>query len=94
MSVDRIELRRTLSTQLLDVIEVLVDEAVREQLAAHTSTNGSSPYMTVTEAAEYLRASKQRVYDLLSAGRLTRRKDGTRVLVSREELEAHLAGNS
>jgi len=29
------------------------------------------PYLTVPEAAEYARASRQRIYDLLSAGRLT-----------------------
>jgi excisionase family DNA binding protein len=49
------------------------------------------PYLNVSEAAEYLRASRQRVYDLLSCGRLRRYKDGSRVLVSRAELEAYLS---
>jgi excisionase family DNA binding protein len=49
-----------------------------------------SPYMTVQEAADYLRAKPQRVYDLLSARRLTRHKDGSRVLISRDELDTHL----
>jgi excisionase family DNA binding protein len=52
----------------------------------------SSPYMTVAEAAEYLRADRQRVDDLLSQRRLTRFKDGRRTLVSRAEVEAYLAG--
>jgi excisionase family DNA binding protein len=50
-----------------------------------------SPYLTVTEAAGYLRCSPQRIYDLLSTRRLTRHKDGRRVLVARAELDAHLA---
>ena len=49
--------------------------------------------LTVPEAAEYLRAKPQRVYDLLSDGRLTRKKDGSRVLVDRQELDRYLAGN-
>jgi excisionase family DNA binding protein len=52
-----------------------------------------SPYLTVPEAAEYLRAKPQRVYDLLSSRRLTRYRDGRRVLVSRAELDAYLAEN-
>jgi excisionase family DNA binding protein len=44
--------------------------------------------MTTAEAAEYLRAKPQRVHDLLSAGRLTRHKEGGRTLVSRAEVEA------
>lgn len=54
--------------------------------------HGSSEYLTVQEASELLRAKRQRIYDLLSAGRLTRYRDGSRVLVSRQELEGHLRG--
>ena len=49
-----------------------------------------SPYLTVEEAAAFLRCKRQRVDDLLSARRLTRHKDGSRTLVSRAELEAHV----
>lgn len=52
----------------------------------------ASTYLTVAEAADYLRAKPQRLYDLLSARRLTRFKDGSRVLVARAELDAHLGG--
>jgi excisionase family DNA binding protein len=54
----------------------------------------ASEFVTVEEAAELLRARPQRVYDLLSQGRLTRFKDGSRVLVARAELLAHLAGEA
>jgi excisionase family DNA binding protein len=50
------------------------------------------PYLTVAEAAAYLRAKPQRVYDLLSARQLSRHKDGRRVLISRAELDNYLAG--
>ena len=49
-----------------------------------------SPYMTVPEAAEHLRCSRQRVDNLLSARRLTRIKDGRRTLVARSEVEQRL----
>ncbi len=41
--------------------------------------------MTVTETANYIRCGRQRVYDLLSAGRLTRHKDGSRALIERAD---------
>ncbi len=52
----------------------------------------SSPFLSIPEAAELLRAKRQRVDDLLSSDRLTRHKDGSRTLVSRAELLAYLNG--
>jgi len=51
-----------------------------------------SPYLSVPEAAAYLRCKRQRVDDLLSQGVLTRVKEGGRTLVAWAELEAHLRG--
>ena len=51
----------------------------------------ASPYLTVTEAATFLRSKRQRVDDLLSSGRLTRYKDGGRTLLLRREVEAYVA---
>jgi excisionase family DNA binding protein len=67
-----------------------IAERVTELLAERAPAANSSPYLSPIEAAEYLRADRQRVYDLLSSGRLTRHKDGSRVLVSRAELDAYL----
>lgn len=61
---------------------------------SRTPETAASPYMTVPEAAEYLRSRRHRVDDLLSQRRLTRFKDGTRTLVSRAELEAYVAAQS
>jgi excisionase family DNA binding protein len=49
-----------------------------------------SPYLTIPEAAAYLRCKRQRVDDLLSQRRLSRVKDGGRTLIVRDELEAYL----
>jgi excisionase family DNA binding protein len=51
-----------------------------------------APFLTVNEAAQLLRCKPQRIYDLLSAHRLTRFKDGSRVLLSRAEVEAWVGG--
>lgn len=53
---------------------------------------GASPYLTVPEAAAYLRCKRQRIDDLLSQGVLTRVKEGGRTLVGRAEIDAHLRG--
>ena len=46
--------------------------------------------LTAAEAADYLRCGKQRVYDLVSQGRLPHLKDGARVLIRRADLLAYL----
>jgi excisionase family DNA binding protein len=63
---------------------------LERRLAEATAQTEPSPYMTIVEAAEYLRCSRQRVDDLLSQRRLTRQKDGRRTLVRRSEVEAYL----
>ncbi len=86
-------LRLELPDALVDAIAERAAEIVLERLGEREALAGS-PYLSVDEAAEYLRSSRQRVYDLLSSGRLSRHKDGSRVLVARAELEAHLAGEA
>jgi excisionase family DNA binding protein len=81
-------------------IIVALDPAVTESVAVRAAAivlerlrqaDPVSPYMTVAEAAAYARCKRQRIYDLLSSRRLTRYKDGSRALILRAELEAHLA---
>jgi excisionase family DNA binding protein len=78
----------SLPPETLDALVERVAELVLERASGRDQTN---PYLTVAETAELLRAKQQRVYDLLSARRLTRYKDGRRVLVRRAELERYLA---
>lgn len=49
-----------------------------------------SPYLTVAEAAEYLRCSRERIHALLTQRRLSRHKDGGRTLILRSELESYV----
>jgi excisionase family DNA binding protein len=51
-------------------------------------------YLTPQEAADYLRTSKQRVYDLTSQNRLKVCKDGSRNLYRRVDLDAYLSGEA
>jgi excisionase family DNA binding protein len=81
----------TLPPEVLDALAEEVTERVLERF--DSADRGTSPYLTVTEAAAHLRAKPQRVYDLLSARRLTRHKDGRRVLVARAELDDYLAAS-
>lgn len=59
-------------------------------LTTTTQTRSTSPFFTIPEAADYLRAKRQRVDDLLSAGLLTRIKDGGRTLLLRAEVEQYV----
>lgn len=64
-------------------------DAIRAAVVSKDQPEPVSPYMTIIEAAEYLRCSRQRIDDLLSQRRLTRSKDGSRTLILRSEVEAH-----
>ena len=65
---------------------------LRERLDGLAVGRELSPYLTVAEAADLIRSRPQRVYDLVSSGRLSRFKDGSRTLVLRAEVERWLAG--
>ena len=66
----------------------LIEQVVALVLERLPQPDPPSPYMTTEEAADFLRCSRQRVHDLLSSGRLSRRKEGGRTLVLRAEVEA------
>jgi excisionase family DNA binding protein len=70
-----------------DFLDALADR-VAERLGL--ATGPESRYLTIPEAAEYLRCKRQRVYDLLSARTLSRYKDGSRTLLSRAEVEEYV----
>lgn len=65
-------------------------EAIAEGVAERVATKSPSPqvaWMDVDAAAEYLACSPQRIYDLVSLGRLRPAKDGRRSLFRREWLD-------
>lgn len=83
-----------LPADLVERIAERAAELVLERLDASATNGGASEFLTIAEAAEVLRAKPQRVYDLCSEGRLTRHKDGSRVLIRRAEIVAYLAGEA
>jgi excisionase family DNA binding protein len=73
----------------------LATEEIEERIYARLVTRledalrvSRSPYLTVPEAAEYLRCKRQRIHNLTSAGKLARHKDGGRTLILRADLDA------
>lgn len=50
-------------------------------------------WLTVPEAAEHLRCKPQRIYDLAHQRRLPYVKDGSRVLISRADVDHYLNAN-
>ena len=77
--------------QVLDAVASRAADIVLERLQAEPNTSEvTSPYLTIREAAVLLRCSRQRIDDLLSQRRLTRHKDGSRTLVLRAEIQEHL----
>lgn len=52
-----------------------------------------SPYLTVLEAAQYLRLSKETIYRYLSSGRLPASKLAERWLFKKSDLDALVAGS-
>ena len=70
------------------IARAVADEIERRGTTANGAT--SSPWLTLTEAADYLRCERQRLYDLAANGALVPYKDGRRSLYRREALDAYL----
>jgi excisionase family DNA binding protein len=79
----------TVPVELDDCALATIAAAVADQTSAAAPPTGS-PYLTVAETATYLRTSRQAVDDMLSAGKLPRRKAGRRTLIARADVEAYL----
>ena len=86
------EVRLELPDGVIEAIAARAAAIVLERLEADQAP--ASPYLTVAEAAEYARCSRQRIYDLVSSRRLRRYKDGSRVLVRRDELDVYVERGS
>lgn len=82
-----------LSDAARQALEDLVAQKVREVLADAADAGEiepPSPYMSIPEAASFLRCERQRVYDLLSRRTFERFKDGSRTLLLRAEVESYV----
>jgi excisionase family DNA binding protein len=82
----------TVPPEALDEIARRAAEIVLAELerrdAERAADQGSSPWLSIPEAAERLRCKPQRIYEMRTDGRLTRYKEGGRAVVSRVEVES------
>jgi excisionase family DNA binding protein len=81
-----------LTVRLTD--EQLGEIAERAAALVPTGASAVSPWLNVTDAAERLRCGKDRIYDLIALGKLHPRRDGRRVLLHRDDLDAYVEGRS
>jgi excisionase family DNA binding protein len=81
-----------LTVRLTD--EQLVEIAERAAALIPTGAPTVSPWLNVAEAAERLRCRKDRIYDLISLGKLHPRRDGRRVLLHRDDLDSYVEGRT
>jgi excisionase family DNA binding protein len=79
----------TLSDEALEQIAQRAAEILAERQHDRAV---SQRWLTVDQAAAYIGAKRQRIYDLRSAGRLSRNGDGRRGLVDRHELDRLVGG--
>jgi excisionase family DNA binding protein len=70
-----------------ELVEAIAQRAALLMRQLELEENPPSPYMTVDEAAEFLRCRPKRIYDLRKSGRLARYSEGGRALVLRAEVE-------
>ena len=77
------EITLTMTTEQVEAIA----EKVAARMGAAPANSPVPDLMTPAEAAEYLRCAKRRIYDLASAGRLPRLREGGRLLVRRADLD-------
>lgn len=81
-----------LTVRLTD--EQLAEIALRAAALIPSSEPTASPWLNVADAAERLRCRKDRIYDLIALGRLHPRRDGRRVLLHRDDLDAYIEGGA
>lgn len=84
-----------LSIALPDEVLAEFVDLVAARVLEHLDARAPEPvgrWLTVEEAAAYLRCGRQRIYDLRSAGRLSRHGDGRKALIDRHELDALATG--
>jgi excisionase family DNA binding protein len=73
--------------ELVEAIAQRVADLLRD---AGPPASTADDLLTVEEVAKYLRAARQRVYDLVNSGRLPVVRDGRRLLFRRSVIDAYL----
>jgi excisionase family DNA binding protein len=81
----------SLAQALLDALDDDALDQLAERLAPRLATSTSTDgWLTVIEAADYLRCPTSRIYSLVSARRIPFVKDGSRTLLRRSALDEWL----
>ena len=90
----RSRLEAALAPELVTAIEQLVAERVEQALAEQVpAANGhGSPWLSVAEAAEYLRTSERTVQRLVKRSRVRSSTIGRRRLLHRDDLDSAATG--
>ena len=73
-------------------IEAVAERVV--EILAERQPQAALEVLTVDETADLLRCRRQRIYDLVSQGRLPHLKDGSRLLLRRGDVVAYLEGSA
>ena len=76
----------SLPRELVEIVAERAAELVEERNGARVE-----PWIDVREASAHLACPRSRIYALVSARRIPHRKDGSRLLFRRSELDAWLA---
>jgi excisionase family DNA binding protein len=87
----RDSLLRALAPELVEALEELVEERVAALTHAQAASGNGSPWLSVAEAANYLRVSERKVQRLIRAGRVRSTTLGRRRLLHRDDLDALVA---
>lgn len=74
----------------IDFPPELVEEIARRAAEIVASQSALPRWMNTEQAAEYMCCKPARIRDLVSQGKLKPRKDGTRNLYLREDIDAYL----
>ena len=67
-----------------------VERIAQRVVALSAGSSPADPWLSIDEAAAHLRAKPQRLYDLVSTGRLKPAKDGRRLLFRRSALDTYV----
>lgn len=83
----RDRLLAVLAPELVEAIDQLVEERVREQLDSTGTASTSSPWLALEEAASYLRVSPRTLERRIAKGRIRSTTIGRRRLLHRDDLD-------
>lgn len=88
------ETNSKLIVQLPDEVLDAIADRVAGIISERTGADRPEPWIGVAEAAEHLHCRPQRIYALVHQGRLRPRRDGSRLLFRRSELDQWLLRES